>query len=487
MELFRTTETELQHKGEIEQINLSLSTEKGMVVDVPRRVGFDRIVVGVKVYKIDWDTLKERVRKEKQYAEEKMKTVTLWPVNDEDLILSVCQGEPRICWYSSIQIRIGADTFLLRKCNISGRSDISKLEVHVKAPNGHECLGNIRNYTCEHEQERVRNLYNTLERQYGIYLDNSATLKEAEINVNVVLNKDRHCGNEFEFAARLLKNYQLYLDGFTHDTYTENKDIDIKPKRLNLEFINPNTNNNQILLGYYANSKMVISDLENNLMLKQPYRYSCFIEFSNKIRGKKLTSIDSTSPTRDVNIYDKSFETEMKSNRNIRLLDRICRVEYTIRREKEIKSYFGKTDLFILTQHDVERAFHKLSEKLIKGPIDMYYRKVNKEIEGLFERRITKDNWRSQLVYEIVNIISRQNGIHYILTEEELDIYVRLLEGRSVKKNATRIKKSLIEQIDKIGSELIVVEEERISDCLLNWLINVAGDEEQMIYYILAV
>ncbi len=405
------------------------------MVELPRKIGFDKVTVSLRVEHIDWEMLEVIETSEAGRA----RTLSLRSCRIEEKILSICSGEPPQHWYSEIRIQLASNIFTMRKCNLPGCRDICLFEICIPPIEGHECLGNINNLSCEQEQLRVQYMMDELER-YGIYTDREfAELKNVEINVNLFLVEKNV---DFRDAVEMLRPHRHGLRNFTFSDYAAKS-----------------------------------NDREYYISLDS-YRYELL-----GIKERQKTSFNSTGKSLVVKIYDKSVETLDKSKGFIEWISPITRIEFSITSSNLIPYYFGKVNLFELVQEDVETAFHRLSDKFIRQPLIEFYRKINMGFEKYFENiDITEHAWRKNLVMELDNTIKRTDDF-YILPYEDLKRLVSLIPAISIKKNRARIADSLKEEFLKRGATCIRIVDGWDIGYLLDWLCGHCGEEAQSIIY----
>ncbi len=330
----------------------------------------------------------------------------------------------------------------VKKCNLPGRKDICILEVFIPPLKNHEILGNIHNMTCDMEQTHVLELICQIER-YGIYLrKDKADIREAEINVNIYLTAHDH---SFRDALEIIRPFRLCLPRFKDDDRAE-------------------------------------ADSKNTVALGHGFEWST----DTDIRKRKKTSFTSSSRSIIIKVYDKSAEIISKSKGEITFISPITRIEFLIKDKNEIPIYLNKKEnLFDMQQEDVEFAFHKLSNIFIKAPLDVYYKKMNKVIEEYFERiDVAMYAWRKNTVTELDNIIKKMDSF-MIIPESELSRYVSYIPAKSIKKNRSRIVKSLIEEFHYRNASCVRITPTDTYNELMEWMCSLTGSDAQNIMYVL--
>lgn len=409
-------------------------------VNVPRRVGFDRIVLTLSVESIEWGVLNKKLQDEKAYQHH---SVSVNKTSDAEQALSICNGLEPLPWVSSVRVVIDTNVLSIRKCNIPGREDICLFEIHIKPLSGYEYLGNISNNTCEEEQNHVKELMYVIKEEYGIHFrEGYSVLRDVEINVNMKINrKEEH----FIGPIEILGPYQSALKGFNVSRF-----------------------------GISGEIKFTKSESD----------------FNRDLPGVQYTSANATSATRIIKLYDKAYETQdninRKEERQINYIENLCRLEYELIKKEEISVYFcGKTNLFDLTQEDVENAFRELTNELIKKPLDMYYHIYDKAIEDYFEQiDINKPGWRRDLIMDIAKALDKSRIGYYNITDEELRYNVSLIKAPSVKAHGARISASLKNEIKKLdGSFIRVTEGQKEYIPLVNWLCGIDREEAQKVFF----
>ena len=416
-----------------------LDPDHSRSVDLPRQIGFDRIIIASEVMSISWDVFEKALAAETTGA----RTIYAYECRTQEKILAICKGEPQKRWYSSIQIRIASNTLSLRKCNLPNCRDICRFEICIPPIHGHEVLGNISNLSCEEEQSRVLSMMDAVER-YGIHLNRKiADIKEVELNVNLYLTAYHY---DFRDALEIIRPYRQCLDGFTYSDYSQSVE------------------RKQVIHGELPQTR---------------YPWSMHIDVPKQER----TAFNATSSSRIIKVYDKSAETVAKADGALAFISPITRIEFVLKDAKEVPIYFNrKTNLFDMTQTDVEDAFHKLSARLIREPLNQFYRNWNQALEKYFERvDIRRYSWRKNLVMELDKMLKEEEGF-LIITITELSRYVSLIPAPSVHKNRARITKSLQNEI-RLHASCIRVTETDVYEELMDWLCNLKGQEEQNILY----
>ena len=411
--------------------------ESYRTVDIPRRVGFDRIKARMELLAINWAVIDEVIDREKKYE---YKTLRLQECRDINKALYFCNEDDVRHRFSGITLILGDNTLHIQKCNIPDRRDICSFEIVIPWIEGHEILDNISNMTCEMEQDYVRLLIHQVA-SYGIYLDyDVAELKEVELNVNMYIFSE---GNGFRDAIEMLRPFRFCLPRFKDDDRGEASNEE---------------------------EKFFFPSIDKVFLAGFPHR-------------KKTSFTDSTASIK-IKVYDKSSETITKSRGQILFMSPIARLEYVIEDKNEIPFYFNElTNLFEMTQDVIEEAFHKLTDKFVKTSLDKYYKRMNLVLEKYFaEIDINKYAWRKTTVAEIVSMLNRMDG-YMIITKEELSRYVSYIKGKSVKKNRARITQSLIEEFKKTNEHCVRITETDTYNELINWLCSIKGNEEQNIIY----
>ena len=413
-----------------------MDPKRNRIIDLPRRIGFDRVVVSLEVMGIDWDMFDMILEYE---GKRKHKTLYATDCRNKEKILHVCDDMDKEHWYSSIRIVLGSNKFTLQKCNLPGRHDICRFEICIPPMPDHEILGNIHNLTCEQEQQRVRVMMDEIER-YGIRLDKDvANIKEVEINVNICLSA---FNMDFRDAVENIRQYRQCLKGFADEDHSE-----------------PDKGKNQV---FYDPANLWSREVD--------------------IPARKETSFHSKSPTRIIKVYDKSAEVIEKSKGKLTFVSPITRIEFVLIDPSEIPVYFnGKNNLMHMTQDDIEDAFHSLADRLLKKPLDTYYRSVNNILEKYFGQiDIEGFAWRKNVVMDIERFLGKSNGF-LIIPIEELSRYVSLIPAKSIKKNRARITKSL--RAEFTPSSCIRITKSDTYTELMNWLCTIKGEEPQNIVY----
>lgn len=437
-------------------IDLMLLDPDCHVVDVPRKVGFDRIKVSMRVLYVDFSVLNIVLSSESGLAE---KTLSVTSCRDDAKILRVCEGEPEDNWYSSIRIRNGASSFNMRRCNIEGASDICIYEVCIPPLEGHEVLGNISNLSCTEMQDRVRYLMEDLER-YGIYVDREiAILKSAELNINVYMTAQHH---GFMDVIEILGPYRHGLEKFGFSDFSE-KEKDRK-------------------YGMWSNNAKQLWSLDTGVTKRR--RTSS----NSQIGSIKIKIYDKSRET-EKKLYDKELE-ERKRNRvrdytrptaELSVISPLTRIEFLIDAPNQVRNYFQKENLFDMTQQDILAVWTKLADKFIIKPLLIYYRKMDYAFEQYFKGiDIQKKGWRSRTVMDLDRIIKEMDD-YFIITQEALGRYVSCIPGKTIKTNKAKIVKSLCEEFK--NAACILITEEDVVDIITKWLRDRTIIEPQNIIY----
>lgn len=407
---------------------------------IPMRVGFDRIRVVLDIKEIDWDKLANAMEREKELH---MDALTVKQTVNSEQALLICNGKQPLPWVSDIMIRFSNFTLSINRGNGRSNHDICSLEVFISPLKGYEYLGNFSNNSCEEEQSYVRELIQKIGENYGIYfIKDYADLRQMELNINFKMKRG------IVGAIETLGAYQAKLNGFTHSEYKENGGE-----------------------SYLANKETLWRTI---------------------LSGVFPTGLVSTSTNRIVKIYDKSRETIYSNNKKtksdviIKELSKMCRIEYTVKRKEIIGQYCNKkSNLFELTQEDIEGAFRKLSEELLAIPIKDYYREIDDAFAKYLENLdITKDRkWREKFFSRIVEKVNSYGAGIYIVTEDDIYSATSHMSAKTVTSNAKRTANLTIRVFKDMGNKSIrVVQGEKEYKAVLEWLCGIKGEEEQEIY-----
>lgn len=404
---------------------------RNRMVNIPRRVGFDKVVLSVVLLSINWEVFDEALKLLGGHTK-----VTARDCRKKEKVLQICQNEEQRHWYSSIIVNMGSNTFTVRRCNLPGRRDICLLEAVINPIPDHEILGNIHNLTCKAEQERIRELMTRLE-MVGIVVDQKqAYLHDVEINVNLFIMA---ASGGFEGAMEIFRPYRLFLStNFRNSDFWENGEDNI--------FI------------YNLHGPKLKAD---NVNINKPYP----------------TSFNTTSKTIDIKVYDKGYETIVKSKGKIDWISPITRIEFLIKGEKENRLYFRETNIFKLTQQDVVHAFQDLFRSFIRNPLKQYYTNINVVLEKYFEKiNIHQYAWRKNLVIDIAKLIDQADG-YFVCTYHDLSRYVSYIPAKSVKINRARITNSLKKEIIESGMMKMRIEDTDVVEELMTWLCKIPDDD----------
>lgn len=406
-------------------------------VNVPLRIGIDRMVIRCDVISVDWNLL-ESVNKD----EIKKKLVSLTECRSKGKRLLVCEKEPFKHWYSAIRVSLPQASFSLRKCNIPGCNDISVLEILVPPIKDHEILDNVRNQNYSEERNRILYLMDCLE-EFGIVCDrNVANVLEIELNVTFSYAKGIY-NNHFQDIVDLLRPFRICLKGFTDADYAEHKMQDCRL--------------------YTIDHKM---------------------SAAGNTPRKAKSSFYAVSASRIVKIYDKTEEIEVKSKGKIGILDILTRLEFILTDQNEIPIWFDNKNFFEMSQKDIDTAFHGMMDKYMVKPLREYYRKITKILEQNFASiNVHERAWRKKIIMRIDALISSSDG-YMIFSDHDIEHLVSLINAPSVYKNKGRIAKSLIKEINEYASSFRV--DHRSPEAMLKAISSINGEEgkEQIIAYI---
>lgn len=375
---------------------------------IPRRVGFDRIRTVLEIKEIDWNKLANAIEREKELHTE---ALTVKQTVSSEQALKICNGLQPLPWVSDITVRFSNFTLSINRGNGRSNHDICSFEVFLCPMKGYEFLGNFSNNSCKEEQNYVKELMRKISENYGIYFDeNYAGLRCVEINVNY---KMKH---GIEGAIENLGAYQAKLDGFRHSEYKE-------------------------------------SGGKNYLVNKETL-------WRMIVGGTFPTGLASTSRDKEIKIYDKtresiySYNKSSKDGTEIKDLSTMCRIEYTLKRKEVIEQYCNKkSNLFDLTQEDIEKAFRALSKDLLEKPIKAYYDEIDNAFAKYLENAdITKDKkWREHFVDRMKDIVSEDGAGIYFITEDDIRSCTSHMSAKTIKSNAKRTANYTIDAFKKMG------------------------------------
>lgn len=406
---------------------------------IPRRVGIDKIKVVLNIKEINWERLEKAVKAEKELGVQIMKIQSTSGAEDS---LRICDGTGPYPWVREILIPLSNKRLSIRRGRF-GDKDECTFEVCICPLAGFEYLGNISNNSCEEEKEYMRQRLKEIEEAYGIYfVEGYAGIRHMELNVNFLPQFG------MDGLVKRIGPYQAKLTGFLHSTYRTHSE-------------------------------------ENAIVNREAL-------WKKKLTGMRVTSLVSRSKTRDIDIYDKKEEIIREYDKDwkegdprIHKLSALCRIEFTLHRKETIEAYCNKkSNLFELTQEDIENAFKKLATKLLKEPIEGYYREVDDAIEKYFERIDVKDRkWREHLLGDIKELVRGYGVGAYNITKEEIQLYTTYIQAKSVSKNSSRMAKQTIKLFEKYGGkDILLTEKEKEYKKVLEWLCNIDGEEEQELF-----
>ena len=418
-------------------------------VDVPRRVGFDYIKVGSILRKIDFELLCKELTRNDELIEKgrRRKVLTARECRSEEKMLQACKNADEKYRFSSIRVNLpNFDSLVIRKCNLSDRSDICVFEIHVPiTEKDNKNFGNINNMLCEDEKVYVRNRMKEVEK-YGLYLDlDIANIREVEINVNAsILGKH----NDLRDMAEMLEPAKMFLGNFIGSEYSGNGCSRRRKPLICSDFI---------------------SNKKNSVKID--------------IAPPKKTSFNTISSSIICKVYDKSADIQNELKNHIDTTSQLTRIEFVIKDSKEVYVYFNqKTNLFEMNQDDVENAFHKLSDKFIRKPLNKYYDKWNLALEKYFENvDINKPGWKKTVVMELDKVV-KQEFESLIIPRSELSRYVSYIKADSIKKNRARIVNDLEEEF-RLYAACIRIAKTDICKEITDWLCSIEGEEEQYFTY----
>lgn len=437
MELFENEDYDLVDNF----ININNDNYKVKLVNVPRRIGFDRIIVRCRLINVDWAVFEKRKDRCRFYTADSV-----------DKALTICQSLNKPQWYKQIEIYVTANNvFKIKKCNLPNQTDICSFEIVVSPIKGHEKLGNITNMNCYEEQNRVRALFDKIA-DYGFYLDKDyAIISSVELNVNLLFNSKLRVNDRHNTVIDLLRSFVNYLDKY--------KDID---------FFEPD-----------SKSARMIEKISIESQIYHP------LDSGFKDRRDTGFREISKNKTVDISVYDKGIEVINKSDGVISEMSPLIRIEFLIRRQDKILTCFKrKNNLFELDQDDIEYAFHMLVRNLMFENYVKYRSDIYKSFESTFEGLdINTRRWRKKLVNQMDHAVEKHRG-SVLITKDFLRQCVGLMHAKSIPKKGSEVNKSLIKEFNEYAQNIIVSDVDYIDE-LFVYLGNLKCEENQVIKYIL--
>ncbi|MCR5767937.1 MAG: hypothetical protein K6G45_05540 [Lachnospiraceae bacterium] len=408
-------------------------------VSVPRRIGFDRIKISPRVTGINWPVFERAWAKEKSKNTHHMMSAHL--SGDVDQALVICKAEKRERWYSYIRICVDRCVFVIRHSSLPGRlTDDCVFEIFVPLMRGKEFLGNLKNQSCSEKQDHVRTLFRKLHRKYGIICSEElACMRDIELNVSICLNGWR---GTFKDPVEWLQGYQSTIQGFTCNSFTKSS---------------------------------------STLLLN-----GCDTDFEETVPDSRKISFAAVSKTRIMKVYDKTYELKKEYKRTVKDdteldMDEVTRIEVQVLKRDEIFMYLKKDNFFALTQNDIEEAFTSFLRRHLAEPLNEYYREMDRAMEKYFGS-IDMHNraWKYLLYRDLLSVISDR---YYEIIQDDLRRWITYINGKSVKGNGARIFKSLVEMFKENEERAIRLVDKRSHEALIEWLVNLTGEQKQMIRY----
>ncbi len=398
--------------------------------DLPIRVGLDKISVKMPIVKVDWKEFDRNLHRKSGLSAKSCREL-------KDKIF-ICDCDDPGHWVSWVGLKLRHYSIIIK----SKKSAEAEIEATIPTISGFEELGNIHNLSCDEMKSHIRVLIGKA-REYGIYLDDShSIIQTAEINLNLYDVGYSELGEDFEAVIKLVAPL---ITG---------------------------QNTNAVAYG--------VKKAQNDI---------CTIE----VQGKSMDFSVQRSVTQTFStdnggiktlIYDKSEETQKSSKGLIhKISTNITRVEFKAA-GKDFGPYMDETDLFNLSQADIENAFRKLVLKQIKLPFKKICDKWDRIFEELFSAMDIAKNpqkWKDNIC-EILNRLTKNIGYQLIITKDELSRYVSYMQGDSVSKNRARLTNDLTREIGKLCLNVIITDKDYVNS-FLEKLCSISGEEKKTIVY----
>lgn len=129
-------------------------------------------------------------------------------------------------------------------------------------------------------------------------------------------------------------------------------------------------------------------------------------------------------------------------------LPEITRIEFGVQKEKQIRTYFGNSNIMQLEQADIDKAFLGLFEKFIMKNLKEYHDRVDAHMKNYFAGiDMSKRHWRQELI-KYMGKFQELTG-YLSIPANKMREYVSCIPSRSVKTHLARITKDIM-QICKI-------------------------------------
>ncbi len=355
-------------------------------------IGFDLVKCRVNDIKVDWDMI-ERIASKSTNVIDINSTLL-----ERHLHFTTAEGATkplRILGsekYSAIIIKYPYFSLKLQSSNIRsqtgiGGKEIMQLCIHIEP--AIKCLGNIDNVDCYGLQERTRDIIYDL-KQFGIEIGKkSIVLNYAEIN----------------------RNY-------------------------------PYEHNDNVFLKYFNAAFTSLPDTFRILPQYLPW---------GALGVKDQSGIFADSSTISIHVYDKIIEIE-NTNKNVVIESpqHIYRLEFIVKKSKQIERWLGTANLFDLEPYMVENAFYKFLNKYVFHPYNTQFSKFYLHAidpEGI---DTSKKHW-TDAFYQEIYMLSERHGIDICFitpnTIKEL-LCEHKQSSRTIEKNLNRCIKMIVEKSD---------------------------------------
>ncbi len=345
------------------------------------QVGFDKMQFQVMIDEVDMTKLEHAETDLQQESYDCLPRVLTDHTNDRDLNdrpLRLPGIPSETHTFKRIEVTLSHHvTFKFQRNNSSdNRGDIYILETTVEPDEGHEILGNFRNYSYDEMKAVILQAMDELEELTGIKVDRQEVrINQAEINLTFRQN----C--RFDYLLRSVSYYQA----FCREGYQTEKH---------------------------------------------------FAEMDDKDAYEPLrtTGMTTKNKTVAVKLYDKKEETKkyalekylMKVDMDADFIEgnySIVRLEFAIRTQRQIERYFHETNFMSMSQNMIEVIY----QELVHHFFEVTYKKYAKMSQEILKKIVAnldtsrEGNWRLQLVKDVLSQEIVQQSTPALLAEMDID------------------------------------------------------------------
>ena len=404
-------------------------------------VGFDLVKCRVYIESIDWQRLITIIESSSNKIELKSpdieKHIHVRIVDEKTSLLKI----PGNLWYSSIIIEYPYYKLQLIEAGerslspIPGNEDIRQLSIHVKPKN--EDLGNLNNYECIELKNRTLEIFDELE-LYGIKLDRTrANINYFELNRN-------YC-------------FKIRNDGISDKSCDKYEESRI---------------GNLIIPFFYAafcEVKEYLGDDSRKLTIV-PKNDTWSVLGDAELEGVSLLS-----STVGVHVYNKVLDIE-ENNSNVYIENpNIIRVEFVVKKEKQVISWLKTSNIFELDQDIIRNTYNRDLDRYGIEPFKLQHDKLLERVsQGGFD---TSDKqWTNKVVKEVLFWLPQLNLHPGFVDYDDIKTILKMIDdelesksekegkpkSRTIEMNMSRCFKKLKEKskdyFDEIDYTSIVIE-----------------------------